>query len=85
MSAIDISNLSNEDKLVLLDEMWVDLGMDPSPLLLSKEQRLELDRRLDAMDKESPIGLSWEEVLTQHDSQGFTQIVLQVQTTQQMR
>lgn len=85
MSAIDISNLSNEDKLVLLDEMWVEMEMEPSPLQLSNEQRLELDRRLDAMDKEGPIGLTWEEVLTQHDSQGFTQIVLQVQTTQQMR
>lgn len=85
MSAIDISNLSKEDKFVLLDELWAEMEREPSPLQLSNEQRLELDRRLDAMDKEGPIGLTWEEVLTQHDSQGFTQIVLQVQTTQQMR
>lgn len=63
MSAIDISNLSKEDKLVLLDELWAELERDPSPLQLSNKQRLELDRRLDNLDKEGPTGLTWEEVL----------------------
>ena len=63
MSAIDISSLSKEDKLVLLDELWAELERDPSPLQLSNEQRLELDRRLDTLDKEGPTGLSWEELL----------------------
>lgn len=64
MSTIDISNLSKEDKLVLLDELWAELERDPSPLQLSNEQRLELDRRLDNLDKEGPTGLTWEEVLS---------------------
>ena len=63
MRAIDISSLSKEDKLVLLDELWAELERDPSPLQLSNEQRLELDRRLDTLDKEGPTGLSWEELL----------------------
>lgn len=63
MSAIDISNLSKEDKLVLLDELWAEIEREPSLLQLSNEQRLELDRRLDTMDKEGPIGLTWEETL----------------------
>lgn len=63
MSAIDISNLSNEDKLFLLDELWADMERDPSPLQLSKEQSLELDRRLDTLEQEGPSGLLWEEVL----------------------
>ena len=50
MRAIDISSLSKEDKLVLLDELWAELERDPSPLQLSNEQRLELDRRLDTLD-----------------------------------
>ena len=64
MSAIDISNLSKEDKLFLLDELWADMERDPSPLQLSKEQYLELDRRLNTLDKEGPTGLIWEEVFT---------------------
>ena len=64
MSAIDISNLSKEDKLVLLDELWAELERDPSPLQLTNEQRLELDHRLDNLDKEGPTGLTWDEVLT---------------------
>ena len=63
MRAIDISSLSKEDKLVLLDELWAELERAPSPLQLSNEQRLELDRRLDTLDKEGPTGLSWEELL----------------------
>ena len=63
MSAIDISSLSKEDKLVPLDELWAELERDPSPLQLSNEQRLELDRRLDTLDKEGPTGLAWEELL----------------------
>ena len=63
MRASDISSLSKEDKLVLLDELWAELERDPSPFQLSNEQRLELDRRLDTLDKEGPTGLAWEELL----------------------
>jgi putative addiction module component (TIGR02574 family) len=48
--------------VVLLDELWAELERDPSPLQLSNEQRLELDRRLDTLDKEGPAGLAWEEL-----------------------
>jgi len=63
MSALDISRLSQEDKLHLLDELWAEMERDPSQLSLSKEQQLELDRRLDALDRQGPTGLTWDEVL----------------------
>ena len=61
MSAIDISSLNQEDKLHLLDELWAE--RDPSQLKLSREQKQELDRRLDTLEREGPSGLTWNEVL----------------------
>lgn len=63
MSAIDISRLSQEDKLLLLDELWAEMERDPSQLILTREQQLELDRRLDVLDQQGPSGLTWDEVL----------------------
>ena len=63
MSAIDISSLTQEDKLHLLDELWAEMERDPSQLKLSREQKQELDRRLDTLEREGPSGLTWNEVL----------------------
>lgn len=63
MSAIDISSLTKEDKLHLLDELWADMERDPSQLKLTQEQKLELDRRLDTLEQEGPSGLTCNEVL----------------------
>ena len=63
MSAIDISSLNQEDKLHLLDELWAEMERDPSQLKLSREQKQELDRRLDTLEREGPSGLTWNEVL----------------------
>ena len=62
MSAIDISRFSQKDKLLLLDELWAEMKRDPSQLILSHEQQLELDRRLDVLDQQGPSGLTWDEV-----------------------
>lgn len=63
MSAIDISRLSKEDKLLLLDELWAEMERDPAQLKLSNEQQQELDRRLEALKQEDPSGLNWSGVL----------------------
>lgn len=63
MSAIDISSLTQEDKLHLLDELWAEMERDPSQLKLSREQQQELDRRLDTLEREGPSGLTWDQVL----------------------
>ncbi|MGK3966108.1 addiction module protein [Sorangium sp. So ce118] len=41
------------------------LGRDPDALPLSEAQRAELDRRLDELEAEGPIGFTWDEVVVQ--------------------
>ena len=58
--ALDLSSLTPEEKLDLIDELWQSLGADD--LTLSPELRAELDQRLDRIDREGPHGVPWEQV-----------------------
>jgi putative addiction module component (TIGR02574 family) len=58
--ALDLSHLTAEEKLELIDELWRSLG--PADLVLSPELKAELDRRLDRIDREGPNGVPWEQV-----------------------
>ncbi len=61
--AVKTTDLRRGEKFDLLDEE--SLGQDPEVLPLTKAQREELERRLDELEGEGPIGLSWDEVLAQ--------------------
>jgi len=63
MATIDIASLSIEERLRLLDELWESLPQTPEEIPLTKAQRVELDRRLDDLDRAGPVGIPWEEVL----------------------
>ena len=63
MASIDIARLSVEERLRLLEELWESLSAKPEALPLTSAQREELDRRLDDLDREGPVGIPWEEVL----------------------
>ena len=63
--AVDVGLLSEDERLDLLDLLWENLGRDPHALPLSEAQRTELDRRLDDLDKEGPVGISWDELVAQ--------------------
>ena len=63
MGTIDINSLSSEERLRLLDELWESLSAAPEAIPLTNAQCEELDRRLDELDREGPIGIPWEEVL----------------------
>jgi len=63
MGSIDVASLSREERLQLLDELWESLSRTPEAIPLTEPQREELDRRLDALDREGPGGIPWEEVL----------------------
>ena len=63
VGTIDINSLSSEERLRLLDEIWESLSAAPETIPLTTAQREELDRRLDELDREGPIGIPWEEVL----------------------
>lgn len=61
--AVDVKALSREEQLELLDELWETLERVPDALPLTDEQRRDLDERLDALEREGPVGLSWAETL----------------------
>jgi putative addiction module component (TIGR02574 family) len=61
--AVNVAALSREEQLELLDELWEALGRAPDALPLTDEQRRDLNERLDALEREGPIGLSWNETL----------------------
>jgi putative addiction module component (TIGR02574 family) len=63
MEAIDIDSLSAEERLALLEQVWESLSETPQAIPFTNSQRDELDRRLDDLDREGPVGIPWEEVL----------------------
>ena len=63
MATIDIANLSLEERLRLLDELWESLSQTAEAIPLTSAQREELDRRLDELECEGPVGIPWEDVL----------------------
>ena len=61
MSTIDIAKLSPKERLELLEELWDSLS--PEAIAMTDAQTKELDRRLDELDREGPVGIPWNEVL----------------------
>jgi putative addiction module component (TIGR02574 family) len=60
---LDVDALTTEERLALLDRLWESLRRTPEQVPLSDEQRDELDRRLDDLDEDGPVGIPWHEVL----------------------
>jgi putative addiction module component (TIGR02574 family) len=61
--AFDIGMLSTEERLRLIEELWESLGPDERDALpLTAEQQEELDRRLDALEREGPVGIPSDEL-----------------------
>ena len=63
-TAVDVTRLTRDEKLDLIDELWESLSQDPEALPLTDGQRQELDRRLDELEEEGPVGSSWNEVVS---------------------
>jgi putative addiction module component (TIGR02574 family) len=64
--ALDLSNLTPDEKLELIDDLWQSLR--PEDLVLSAEQQAELDRRLDRLERDGPTGIPWDVVLAEMSS-----------------
>ncbi len=60
--AIDISKLTRDERLRLLEELWESLRGTPPSVPLTDDQQRELDRRLDDVDREGPVGIPWDDV-----------------------
>jgi len=64
-AAVDIKTLSRDEQLELLYQLWRSLGRDPEVLPLNQGHRQELDRRLDDLEAEGPVGIAWDELVDQ--------------------
>jgi len=63
--ALNINDLSPEERLRLIEELWDSLNEKPGNVPLTNPQREELDRRLDDLERSGPEGIPWEQVLQQ--------------------
>jgi putative addiction module component (TIGR02574 family) len=63
MDTIDIASLSPEQRLQLLEQIWDSLATNPESVPVTAAQREELERRLDALDREGPVGIQWDDVV----------------------
>ncbi len=61
---VDIASLTTDERLSLLEALWDSLAVAPEALPLTEAQRVELDRRLDDLEAEGPVGIPWDEVLS---------------------
>ncbi len=63
--AINIGDLSPEERLRLIEELWDSLSDKAGIVPLTDAQREELDRRLDDLERSGPEGIPWDQVLQQ--------------------
>jgi putative addiction module component (TIGR02574 family) len=63
--ALNIDDLSPEERLRLIEELWDSLNEKPGNVPFTNAQREELDRRLDDLERSGPEGIPWEQVLQQ--------------------
>ena len=61
----DFSGLTPEERLNLVEQIWDDLAGQPQLVPVTAAQKAELDRRLEAMQRDGGAGIPWEDVLRQ--------------------
>ena len=63
---VDVEQLTPEQQLDLIGELWDRLSKDPANVPLTEAQRAEIDRRSDELDEDiragRPLGIPWDEV-----------------------
>ena len=64
----DIASMTAQERLSLLDALRDGLAATSEASLLTEAQCAELDRRLDDLEVEGPVGIPWEEVLSRISS-----------------
>lgn len=60
---IDVTRLTVEERLQLMDEIWESLSTSPEVFPLTAAQEAELDRRLDEIDQGDDSGIPLEDVV----------------------
>ena len=62
--ADDLRTLSIGERMQLVEDLWDSIAADQAVLPLTDEQRIELDRRLDAYETDNSKGREASEVVT---------------------
>jgi len=57
----EILQLSVDERIQLAQDIWDSIAAIPEAVVLTEEQRQELDRRLAAYDENPDEGIPWEE------------------------
>ena len=58
----ELRALSSSERILLVEEIWDRIAAEPDGVPLSPVHRAELDRRLDALEKNPDPGRPWAEV-----------------------
>ena len=68
-SSLKIDELTPEERLELLEELWESLRQNPDNVPLTSAQQEELDRRLEELESDvssgEELGIPWDLVLEQ--------------------
>lgn len=59
MGKADILRLTISERIQLVQDIWDSIAEVPDSVLLTDEQKAELDRRLDAYHKAPTVGSPW--------------------------
>jgi putative addiction module component (TIGR02574 family) len=62
---LKITELTTDERLDLIEELWESLNEPSTVLELTGAQRQELDRRVEEMDRDESLGIPWETVMSQ--------------------
>ncbi len=62
LSEREIETLSVEERLSLIERVWDSLSETSTHIPLTDSQREELDRRIDELEQEGPVGVPWEDL-----------------------
>ena len=60
---IEIATLSPDEQLELIERLWDSLSSTPNAVPFPDAHRQELDRRLDTLERDGPVGAPASEVL----------------------
>ncbi len=62
MKSLGIDQLSVDDRLLLLEEIWDSIAADPDAVPVTESQKQDLRDRLDEFQENPKAGAPWEEV-----------------------
>jgi putative addiction module component (TIGR02574 family) len=66
----EIEELSTDERLRLIEDVWETIETSPDSLALSEEHREVLEQRLSELDQNPNSTLSWDETLQQVRARG---------------